>query len=68
MQRRGIGSQLLEQFCRHVDQTGQAAYLETDKSENVRLYERFGFSVTKEVRLLGARTWFMWRPQRQDIS
>ena len=67
MQGRGIGSQLLEHFCRHVDQVGQAAYLETDRPENVPLYERFGFSVTEEAPVLGVRNWFMWRPPRQDV-
>ncbi len=67
MQGRGIGSQLLEHFCRHVDQAGQAAYLETDRPENVPLYERFGFSVTEEAPVLGVRNWFMWRPPRQDV-
>jgi len=67
MQGRGIGTQLLEHFCRHVDQAGQAAYLETDRPENVPLYERFGFSVTEEAPVLGVRNWFMWRTQRQDV-
>jgi ribosomal protein S18 acetylase RimI-like enzyme len=67
MQGQGIGSQLLEHFCGYVDQSGQAAYLETDRLENVRLYERFGFSVTEEALLLGVRNWFMWRPQGQDV-
>ena len=67
MQGRGIGSQLLEHFCRHVDQAGQTAYLETDRPENVPLYERFGFSVTEEAPVLGVRNWFMWRTQRQDV-
>ena len=67
MQGQGIGSQLLEHFCRYVDQAGEAAYLETDRLENVRLYERFGFSVTEEALLIGVRNWFMWRPQGRDV-
>jgi ribosomal protein S18 acetylase RimI-like enzyme len=63
MQGQGIGSQLLEHFCRYVDQAGEVAFLETDKLENARLYERFGFSVTEEALSLGVRNWFMWRPQ-----
>lgn len=65
MQGQGIGSQLLGDFCEHVDQTGQAAYLETDRPENVRLYQRFGFSVTDEAPALGVHIWFMWRPARR---
>jgi len=67
MQGQGIGSLLLEHFCRYVDQVGGEAYLETDRLENVRLYERFGFSVTEEALLLGARNWFMWRLPRRDV-
>ncbi len=67
MQGQGIGSQLLEHFCKQVDQAGQAAYLETDRPENVPLYERFGFSVTGETILLGVRNWFMWRDKGQNI-
>ena len=67
MQGQGIGSQLIEHFCRYLDQKGEVAYLETDKIENVRLYERFGFSVSEETLLLGVRNWFMWRPRGKDI-
>jgi len=67
MQGQGIGSQLLEHFCRYMDQAGEVAFLETDKLENVRLYERFGFSVTDEALLIGVRNWFMWRTQGQDV-
>ncbi|MFQ6121696.1 MAG: GNAT family N-acetyltransferase [Dehalococcoidales bacterium] len=67
-QGQGIGSQLLEHFCKHVDQLGEAAYLETDKPENVRLYERFGFSVSGETPVFGVPTWFMWRPPTRGRS
>ena len=67
MQGQGIGSRLLEHFCRYVDQAGEAAFLETDGLENVRLYERFGFSVTDEALLIGVRNWFMWRTQGRDV-
>jgi ribosomal protein S18 acetylase RimI-like enzyme len=68
LQRRGIGSQLLEHFCRIVDQSGQAAYLETDKPENVCLYERFGFQVIEEGPVVGIPNWFMWRPPRPPAT
>ena len=38
------------------------AYLETDKIENVRFYERFGFRVVGGTDVLGTGTWFMNRP------
>ena len=57
---------LLESFCEHLDRLQAAGYLETDRPENVPLYERFGFSVIGEAPVYGARSWFMWRPPRQD--
>ncbi len=66
-QGRGIGSQLLRRLCQEVDGLGEAAYLETDKAQDVTLYQRFGFVVNEEALVLGVHTWFMWRPpQRKD--
>ena len=67
MQGQGIGSHLIEYFCNYMDKTGGVAFLETETIENVRLYERFGFSVTDEALLIGVRNWFMWRAKSQDI-
>lgn len=61
-QGQGIGSILLRHFCEHVDRLGTAGYLETGTSENVRLYERFGFSIIDEAPVFDVTTWFMWRP------
>lgn len=60
-QGQGIGSQLLKYFCDHVDKMRRAAYLETDRVENVRLYERFGWQVKEEATVIGVHCWFMWR-------
>jgi ribosomal protein S18 acetylase RimI-like enzyme len=69
LQGRGIGTRLLAAYCRLVDDTGQLAYLETDKAENVRLYERFGFVVTDEADVVGVKNWFMTRePIPSDIN
>lgn len=65
-QGQGIGSRLLERFCEHVDQLGEAGHLETGKPENLRFYERFGFSVTGETQLDDMPIWFMWRPPRGE--
>lgn len=59
LQGRGIGGSMMERFVEVVD--GDAAYLETDKPENVRFYERFGFEVVDEAEVLGVPNWFMWR-------
>jgi predicted N-acetyltransferase YhbS len=65
MQGRGIGSQLLERFCILVDKKGKPAYLETDRIESVRLFERFNFSVLGEASALGVHCYLMWRPSPQ---
>ncbi len=64
MQGRGIGSRLLEHFCAMADDRRDAVYLETDRAENVPLYERFGFAVTASEPLLSVPNWFMWRAAR----
>jgi GNAT superfamily N-acetyltransferase len=61
LQGRGIGSQLLAQYCRTMDETATFSYLETDKAENVRLYERFGYVVVEKAQVLGIDNWFMTR-------
>lgn len=63
-QRQGIGSRLLDTFCEIVDQGREAAYLETDRPENISLYARFGFAVTAEEPIWGVPNWFMWRTSR----
>jgi GNAT superfamily N-acetyltransferase len=64
VQRQGIGTVLMDQFCSTVDEAGDAAYLETDKAENVGYYERFGFETVDETDVIGVRNWFMRRSPR----
>ncbi|HEX6231923.1 MAG TPA: GNAT family N-acetyltransferase [Jiangellaceae bacterium] len=61
LQGRGIGSMLLADYCQRLDQTRMLSYLETDKPENVRLYERFGYAVTADATVIGVTSWFMTR-------
>ena len=42
-------------------------YLETDKPENVTLYERFGFKVTGEAKVFGVPNWFKWREPEPEF-
>jgi hypothetical protein len=56
-----VGSQMMKRFCEIVDASGQMAYLETEKPENVRFYERFGFVTTEEADVIGCHNWFMRR-------
>jgi ribosomal protein S18 acetylase RimI-like enzyme len=63
LQGRGIGSALLRAFLARIAGERSVAYLETDKRENVRFYERFGFTVRVEAPVLGVPNWFMIRPE-----
>lgn len=65
LQGQGIGSRLMEVFCARMDEAGEDAYLETDKSINVTFYQRFGFEVVREQEVLGMPNWYMLRRARQ---
>ncbi len=60
----GIGSALLTEFCRRMDEQHALSYLETDKPENVRFYEHYGFRTVAEAKVIGTRNWFMLRDAR----
>jgi GNAT superfamily N-acetyltransferase len=61
LQGRGIGTRILVEYRDRLDRAGEVAYLETDKPENVRLYERHGFRVIGEEPVIGVTNWFMRR-------
>ncbi|HWO41805.1 MAG TPA: GNAT family N-acetyltransferase [Candidatus Eisenbacteria bacterium] len=61
-QRRGIGSALMRRYIDHLEHERAAAYLETDRLENVEFYEKYGFAVQRHERVIGAPVWYMWRP------
>ena len=61
LQGKSIGGALLRAFCARMDAEQAAAYLETDKRENVGIYEHFGFRVVAEDQVLGIPNWFMVR-------
>ena len=62
LQGQGVGSALLGRWLADVDTAAEPACLETSRAENVRLYERFGFAVREELRVLGVPVWLMARP------
>jgi ribosomal protein S18 acetylase RimI-like enzyme len=68
LQGMGVGSQMMERFCAMVDEEGEMAYLETDKPENVRFYQRFGFETIEEAEVLGNPNWFMRREPKTGPS
>jgi ribosomal protein S18 acetylase RimI-like enzyme len=61
LQGQGIGSRIMAEHCRRLDASSEVGYLETDKADNVRFYERFGFAVVGEEPVLGVPNWFMRR-------
>jgi ribosomal protein S18 acetylase RimI-like enzyme len=64
LQGQGIGSLIMREHCRRLDAARELGYLETDKFENVRFYERFGFAVVAQQPVLGVPNWFMRREPR----
>jgi len=60
-QGRGLGTALLREMLERVDGDGASSYLETDRSLNLPFYERAGYAVVGEERVLGVRVWRMWR-------
>ncbi len=57
----GIGSMLMECFCKEVDACMAKAYLETDLDKNVRFYEKFGFKVDSESEIFDVKCSYMLR-------
>jgi hypothetical protein len=51
----------MNRYIGYLRQEQLPGYLETDKPENVRFYEKFGFTVQREEELIGVPTWYMWR-------
>jgi ribosomal protein S18 acetylase RimI-like enzyme len=61
LQGQGIGSRIMREHCRRLDDQHSVGWLETDKPENVPFYERFGYRVVGEERVLGVPSWYMRR-------
>ncbi len=64
-QRLGIGSLLMDRFCKEVDACKAKAYLETDKDINVRFYEIYGFKVVSESEVFGVKNRYMVRDSQE---
>lgn len=63
-QRDGLGSALVRAGLAHVAQSGLPTFLETASEDNVRFYERLGFSVTAQWTVPGGpKFWSMLRPE-----
>jgi ribosomal protein S18 acetylase RimI-like enzyme len=63
---KGFGQALMRSRLDRCDAEYAPAYLESTKAENVPYYERFGFTVTREIALGrgGPKLWAMWRTPR----
>lgn len=63
---RGFGQALMRSRLDRCDAEYCPAYLESSKPENVPYYERFGFTVTREIVVPdgGPTMWAMWRTPR----
>jgi len=65
----GIGSRLMELFCKEVDKCLANAFLETDLDENVLFYKKFGFKVVSKSNIFNVENRYMERaPQIKTIS
>jgi hypothetical protein len=54
----------MAEYTRRLDDAGVVGYLETDKGANVPFYERHGFVVVGEERVIGVPNWYMRREAR----
>ena len=57
----GIGSLLMERFCREVDACSAKAYLETEGDKNRRFYKKFGFDIISKSTILNVENLYMER-------
>lgn len=63
---KGFGHALMTSRLDRVDAEHAPAYLESTKWDNVPYYQRFGFELTREIKLPGGgpTMWPMWREAR----
>ncbi len=64
LQRKGLGSSLMTEIVNLADQQKLPCYLETSNPMNLPFYDRFGFRIFGEEKIIGVLTWFMRRPHR----
>ncbi|MEN8173444.1 MAG: GNAT family N-acetyltransferase, partial [Chloroflexota bacterium] len=57
----GVGTLLMENYCKLVDEQALPAYLETDKSSSVSFYSKFNFTLIDKTEILAVMNYFMWR-------
>lgn len=57
----GIGSMLMERFCKEVDACSAKAYLETEGEKNRRFYHKFGFEIIARSLIFNVENLYMER-------
>jgi ribosomal protein S18 acetylase RimI-like enzyme len=67
-QGKGIGSAMLRECCGQIDCENVAAYLETDKPENLRFCQKHDFVVAGQSVVLGQASWYMLRQAARSSS
>jgi ribosomal protein S18 acetylase RimI-like enzyme len=65
-QRQGVGTMLMDDGVARIDDEHVAAYLETQKLDNLAYYRRFGFELRETLQPMpgGPPYYTMWRPAR----
>jgi ribosomal protein S18 acetylase RimI-like enzyme len=61
----GVGTELMNRFCKEVDNCSAMAYLETDLDKNVRFYEKFGFTLVSESAIFNVPNRYMIRDSKK---
>jgi GNAT superfamily N-acetyltransferase len=67
-QNRGMGAQLMGEYCHRMDAVGATGYLETDVPRNLPFYRKFGFREIGSSEVLGVPCWFMIRDPKDFNS
>jgi ribosomal protein S18 acetylase RimI-like enzyme len=68
LQRRGLGSAVVQPILEQADAHDTPCYLETQEERNIAFYERLGFRVLREIdhRESGVRNWTFRRDARAN--
>ncbi|MEA3471391.1 MAG: GNAT family N-acetyltransferase, partial [Thermodesulfobacteriota bacterium] len=70
-QGRGFAGKLVRRLSEHADRDGVPCYLETDKHENVFIYQSLGYEVLGEdsiAQLDNVKIWYMMRPSMEKVE
>jgi ribosomal protein S18 acetylase RimI-like enzyme len=64
----GIGTTLMNIFCKEVDSCLAKAFLETDFDENVLFYKKFGFKVVSKSNIFDVESRYMVRAAKIETE